>query len=187
MEYSGETFSDENGIYTQHGILEGILNFTQINSSSNSIGIATEAGVSLDPSLFKYNPNGFNIFNACKFLLDRAYPRYIKGLCGYCARAVRQALEAGGLSTAGRPGEAKYYVNFLPKLGFKHIGTYTRANEHTYSPQPGDIACYPQVDRPDRPGHICMFTGTYWVSDYIQRRMMEYGPNQYAYIFRFQS
>ena len=108
-------------------------------------------------------------------------------MCGYCARAVRQALEAGGLSTAGRPGEAKYYVNFLPKLGFKHIGTYTRANEHTYSPQPGDIACYPQVDRPDRPGHICMFTGTYWVSDYIQRRMMEYGPNQYAHIFRFQS
>ena len=60
MEYSGETFSDENGIYTQHGILEGILNFTQINSSSNSIKIATEAGVSLDPSLFKYNPNNFS-------------------------------------------------------------------------------------------------------------------------------
>ena len=40
---------------------------------------------------------------------------------GQCAKAVREALEAGGLNTDGRPASAKVYDNFLPTLGFHKV------------------------------------------------------------------
>lgn len=37
---------------------------------------------------------------------------------GWCARYVRTAIEAGGISTAGRPGSAYLYTSYLPTIGF---------------------------------------------------------------------
>ena len=40
---------------------------------------------------------------------------------GYCARYVRTAIEAGGLSTAGRPSSAYLYTSYLPRIGFGFV------------------------------------------------------------------
>jgi hypothetical protein len=38
-----------------------------------------------------------------------------------CAHYVRQALEAGGLNTAGHPVDAKDYGSFLQRSGFNKV------------------------------------------------------------------
>lgn len=82
-----------------------------------------------------------------------------------CARAVRMAMEAGGLSTEGRPNYGGQYGLFLQKNGWQEINGDT--------PQKGDIA----VTKPHGKhtgGHISMFDGEKWVSDYIQRDKFVY-------------
>ncbi|WP_336689656.1 MULTISPECIES: hypothetical protein [unclassified Chryseobacterium] len=81
-----------------------------------------------------------------------------------CAKYVRIAIEAGGLSTEGRPISAKNYDKFLPKLGFIEISTTN------YSPIKGDISVIQSI--PGHPhGHICMYNGSQWLSDFKQRDM----------------
>ncbi|MFC5045928.1 hypothetical protein ACFSTE_20415 [Aquimarina hainanensis] len=87
---------------------------------------------------------------------------------GYCAKYVRWALEAGGMSTLGRPLSAKDYGPFLLKKGFVEIsdGDY----------EIGDIAVMESFKgNPD--GHIQMYNGENWVSDFIQRTF--YPGNSY--------
>lgn len=112
-----------------------------------------------------------------------------QGKGGECAKYVRMAIEAGGISTAGRPIAAKDYVNFLPKIGFGHYRTIK--GKAAYSRLmggyivKGDIAVYP------RPGggygHICMFNGKVWISDFVQPSAWVYGSNNVGtmYLFRF--
>ena len=89
---------------------------------------------------------------------------------GYCARAVRQALEAGGLSTDNRPAAATDYDDYLPTLGFIQVDI---AN---YVPQIGDIVVHEALEGHPY-GHIAMFDGNDWISDFIQRDM--FGGNAY--------
>lgn len=104
-----------------------------------------------------------------------------------CARYVRMALEAGGLSTAGRPNAAKNYhlQGFLKKIGFQQ---YTpqyggEGGYQTINAQPGDIEV--QVYEPY--GHICMYNGSIWVSDFRQAQASasksRQGQQQYYYRF----
>lgn len=58
----------------------------------------------------------YNVNDATQFLSDHAQNRSQ----GRCA-AVRQALEAGGLDTTGRPNAAGDYDSFLPGLGFHGV------------------------------------------------------------------
>lgn len=78
---------------------------------------------------------------------------------GRCARYVRMAIEAGGLSTAGRPIVAKDYVSFLPKIGFNPLGSISgrdkQASWSSSNAQQGDIA----VMNHGQYGHICMWVG----------------------------
>lgn len=104
-----------------------------------------------------------------------------------CAKYVRMALEAGGISTAGRPVNAKEYVHFLPSIGFKHIRLVKYdAPYATYMKMamPGDIAV---MECPKGgPGHICMYTGKQWISDFKQNRAWVYGGQcGLLYIFRY--
>ncbi len=105
------------------------------------------------------NKEGWDINAAVAHLNSSAEPRSI----GYCARYVRQAMEAGGLSTAGRPGSAKGYVSFLPSIGFTEI--------ETSSYIPGDIVVFDAVPGHVH-GHIAMWNGSQWVSDFKQRSMI---------------
>ena len=106
----------------------------------------------------------FNVNKAINYLVAKAYPCYDEKTCGKCATAVREALEAGGLSTIGHPVKACDYDKFLPTLGFKE------ANKNNYVPQKGDIIVLEAIGS-HTAGHIAMYTGTKWVSDFVQRDM----------------
>lgn len=93
-----------------------------------------------------------------------------------CAKFVRMALEAGGLSTAGRPMNAKAYVNYLPTIGFQKIADFCGDGEYEKymaTAWPGDIAV---MQKPgdsswadgSPAGHICMYDGEKWISDFKQ-------------------
>lgn len=102
-----------------------------------------------------------------------------------CAKYVRMAIEAGGLSTAGRPVSACDYKNFLPTIGFKAIGKiHGKSNQVSWtnrSARPGDIAVMDHGVH----GHICMYSGQRWISDFVQNNMWVYGGDGTCYIFRY--
>jgi hypothetical protein len=104
----------------------------------------------------------FNISTAVTALDKNAQPNSI----GHCARYVRLAIEAGGLSTEGRPGSATNYDVFLPKLGFSTI------DSTNYAPEKGDIVVLKAFQgkiKNHEHGHIQMYDGVQWVSDFKQR------------------
>ena len=84
---------------------------------------------------------------------------------GYCAKYVKFALEAGGLS--GFWGNAKDYIEQLSQKGFTTIASTN------YVPQKGDIVVIKdfQGKVKNHPyGHIQMYNGSKWVSDFVQNR-----------------
>lgn len=87
-------------------------------------------------------------------LNEHARPRSI----GRCAEYVRKAIEAGGLRLIRR-SSAKDYPHSLIVAGFVAVDT-----RHYQS---GDvIVIEPIAGHPH--GHIAMFNGTHWVSDFKQ-------------------
>lgn len=104
---------------------------------------------------------------------------------GKCAMYVRMAIEAGGLSTTGHPVAASQYVNFLPTIGFQCIaqifGVQNQANWTSSNARPGDIA----VMSHGTYGHICIYSGNQWISDFFQTKMWPYAGDGLCYIFRF--
>ena len=143
-----------------------------------------DINLEMSDALFKVNPKGWNLRRACEWLQENSQG----GSTGWCARYVRMAIEKGfndPNSTAGRPNWAWKYVYYLPTIGFKRILHHIR-NQTNYTPEPGDIAVYKKGNRTDVPGHICMFTGIQWCSDFKQRNMYVYNSTTEADIFRFE-
>lgn len=152
-------------------------------------------------------PNGyFNINSACNWITAKAYNHYIKKLCGHCAKAVRSAIDVGygtdpngarsftsnngysiinGKKQRGRPRSAYQYDSYLPTIGFKCIKTlYTLDEQSDWSSsdaQLGDIAVMAHEEH----GHICMWNGNQWVSDFKQNNMWPYQGNGKVNIFRY--
>lgn len=89
-----------------------------------------------------------------------------------CAKAVRLALEAGGL-VGFRVPNAKDEVNLhtLETIGFKPIAEAVD-NKVTegYVPQPGDISISYKNGN-----HASMFDGNIWISDFTQKNLDVYG------------
>lgn len=112
------------------------------------------------------NNGSFSINNATSHLTDNA----LNSSSGYCAKYVREAIEAGGLSTDGRPGSACDYDAYLPTLGFSIV------DMSNYVPQPGDIVVH-EATSGHPYGHIAMYNGEQWISDFIQSDM--YGGSAY--------
>lgn len=106
---------------------------------------------------------GYSVQRAVDYLVTHAYPSY-NSKCGFCARAVRLSLEAGGLSMVGHPGSAYEYKDFLPKIGFYAV------SEVSYVPRKGDIVVIDRIDGHPN-GHIAMYSGSQWISDFVQRDM----------------
>ena len=102
-----------------------------------------------------------------------------------CAKYVRQAIEAGGVSTAGRPVSACKYKSFLPTIGFNFVGKIEgKINQSNWSrknARPGDIAVMDHGEH----GHICMWSGQQWISDFKQNNMWPYGGDGTCYIYRY--
>jgi hypothetical protein len=76
------------------------------------------------------------------------------------AKAIRLALEAGGMNTEGHPSLSKYYGPFLSKLGFSLISA---AN---YNPKAGDIRVFQPYLGGDTAGHVVsdFKEGNFWPS-----------------------
>lgn len=122
----------------------------------------------------------WNINDSIEYLNKNVQPKSI----GKCAAYVRKAIEAGGLSTNGRPVSAYMYKDFLPKIGFKEIAEISgklKQKEWTdKNAKSGDIA----VMDNGKHGHICMYNGKQWVSDFIQNNMWVYKGDGVCKIFR---
>lgn len=84
---------------------------------------------------------------------------------GLCAKYVRKAIEAGGCPTYGHPKHACKYHSFLLKLGFEE---YDDIN--AYHPVKGDIVVIDSYGSHES-GHIAMFDGKRWYSDFPQKNM----------------
>ena len=166
-------------------------------------GLGASADGSTGPDIFKnrgqegmsQDPEGktpFNVAQAVRWMQVHAYPRYNKNTCGYCARAVRRALQTGGLPVPwgnwGLARSAKGYMQILPANGWDEIPV-SQAGE------PGDVcvigACVDSRGRRHPEGHIAMCLGNgVWSSDFIQRNM--YGlagtpPPSVVKVFRYRN
>ncbi|WP_136515138.1 hypothetical protein [Geomonas edaphica] len=73
------------------------------------------------------------------------------------------AINAGYQPTPNNPVSAADYKDYLPRIGFETVDT------EKYVPRTGDIAVFPaDVPTGHVHGHIEMFTGDKWQSDFVQ-------------------
>lgn len=179
---NGEFVSDK--LVDNIGIVEMIKNHLTNGRTSNNPGTnQTSAGGNREPVVAPYvSPDG-------KWDIDRAVSwinaNSLNKSVGSCAKYVRMAIEAGGVSTVGRPVAACNYTGFLPTKGFKHIATLSNKQEQAQfsssNAQKGDIA----VMSHGKYGHICMWNGSQWISDFKQNNMWPYSGNGVCRIFRY--
>lgn len=98
-----------------------------------------------------------------------------------CALFVRQALQQGDNKgqIKGGLGDANQWNKNLPKVGFVQVGG-TNA-------QKGDIAWFPPYEG-SKEGHVCIFTGSQWVSDFKQKSVQPNSAKNLPYVlFRAKS
>jgi RHS repeat-associated protein len=102
-----------------------------------------------------------------------------------CAKYIRRGLEEGAnANTTGHPVAAKNWGKFLEK----HLGFTEVAKGPSYSPIRGDVAVFQPVygDNPSNPyGHIEVWDGTEWVSDYKQGEPLPSGAHFYPNLAKF--
>lgn len=128
----------------------------------------------------------FNIKNAVETLrknskinLNTGKPKSETQYTHWCAKAVRKAMEAGGLNTSGRPNYGGQYDTFLLRSGWEKLPPGS-------TPQAGDIA----VTKPHgihKGGHVAMYDGQSWYSDAKQKSMYVYNSanDTNTFIFRY--
>lgn len=131
----------------------------------------------------------FNPAQAARYLLTKATPRYIRGRNGYCAKYVKAALNAGGLTAPWGMGfdaqSAKGYLKILPANGWERISPGQAG-------QVGDIVVIDAFPG-HKHGHIAMCCGGgQWVADYRHSPGNVYGlantppPDKVAF-FRYKN
>lgn len=181
--------------YSKDSLVSGIYRFVSFSDNSQGILVGPDGKViennPLKPGEFKQNTNIWDIRAACKYLENTATPetRHI------CATEVRSAIDIGFNTNpkgpnsftgrAGRPSWAWKYIDFLPNIGFKFLGKVSKDNMKSWVGEPGDIAVYQKNENPSVPGHICMWTGSRWLSDFKQNNMIVYPKTPFAYLFRY--
>ncbi len=83
-----------------------------------------------------------------------------------CARYVREAIEQGGGTHIGSTGEARNYGPLLERGGFSSVATQDTID--SYRPQAGDVAVFQPYEGGSAAGHMQMYNGSRWVSDFRQ-------------------
>lgn len=101
---------------------------------------------------------------------------------GWCAWYTMRALQVGGCPAILLP--AQWYSWFMPVVGFKEIC------KNDYKPQAGDVVVFqkPKEWKGHLWGHIAMYNGEQWISDFKQRRMSPYANPKWKIpykVFRF--
>lgn len=94
---------------------------------------------------------------------------------GKCARYVREALEKAQIKKffSGGLGDAKDVPRRLVQMGWASVG------ENIKSFKKGDIAVFAKTK--SEYGHICIFTGSGWVSDFKQKQLQPYSSANFSY------
>lgn len=87
---------------------------------------------------------------------------------GQCARYVREAVEAGHVRLA-RHTSAKDYGSSLTRVGFVSQGALASGF------RAGDVAIIQPI-KGHRHGHMCMYDGRHWISDFEQMHGFYPGP-----------
>ena len=101
----------------------------------------------------------------CEYIQSKAYPKYIKEVCGNCARFVREAVEFALVTkNLKRVLSAKNYGPSYEEVGFKKIFSYPAEAKAKYKPILGDIA----IIQYEPHGHIAIYTNKGWISDFYQ-------------------
>ncbi len=87
----------------------------------------------------------------------------------HCAMYCRKGMEAAGLTTGDRPqsGDAGDYGPFLVRHGAQAVPL------EAYTPQVGDTAVFDKTEQHPN-GHIEIYDGQHWVSDFMQRSFSPY-------------
>lgn len=92
-----------------------------------------------------------------------------------CARYVRKALEKAQIKKffSGGLGDAKDMPKSLVKMGWVSVGS------NITSFKKGDIAVFPKTK--SKFGHVCIWTGAVWVSDFVQKQLQPYNDANFPY------
>ena len=99
----------------------------------------------------------WDVTKAVEYLNKHAHKKSL----GRCAQYTRQAIEAGGIRLTHHTS-AKDYGNSLVNAGFKEV------SENVVAFKPGDVVIIQPI--PKHPhGHMAMFNGKFWVSDFLQQ------------------
>lgn len=144
------------------------------SSGSSTASSGTSSGSSKDNS--KASSADFDLDKICATAVSRAKAKSMKK----CAEYVRVALQAGDNKKRIKGGmsNANEWNVSLPKIGFTPVGQA--------SPQKGDVAHMPP-NKFSKYGHVCIWTGDKWVSDFVQNKMSPYSEEVPYTIYRAKS
>lgn len=178
IEYFDNLFGDDN-------VLEDVEEFNSSNYVESTGEFNAQVAANTIRGLSKY---GFDSDHG-----DIRYRKDPKTSTGHCAKHVRMAIENSGIPLPDRPLEAYKYMNYLPTKGFKLIYSGRKKDlknpnqyPHMDDLQVGDIAVFNKT-RSHPSGHISMFDGQDWYSDFLQgtwHGLADKGFDSYG-IFRF--
>lgn len=108
-----------------------------------------------------------NMDAAIEHLRRAAKPKSI----GKCAKYVRQALNVGGFKVRPpKSADAKDFGPSLEAVGFRPVARSDKPADYplSYVPVRGDVVVI-QSTSASKPGHMAMYDGTHWISDFRQR------------------
>jgi hypothetical protein len=113
-------------------------------------------------------PNSAGVLNKSQ-LSDWMDAHALSRSSHHCAMFCRLGMEAAGMNTADRPlsGDAGDYGPFLLKHGAQTVP------EDSYVPQVGDVVVFNKTGQHPN-GHIEMYDGHLWVSDFKQQTFSPY-------------
>lgn len=114
----------------------------------------------------------FNIDKACETITENALTT--SKCC--CALFVMRAMNAGGCPIGLFP--AWYYSTILPIYNFKEVSQFN------YVSKKGDILVI-ENSKEHFWGHIAMYNGNQWISDFKQKNMIPYKKKYKYKIFRY--
>lgn len=162
----------ERGIYkkmqTEGGHLKNEVDSKGSNALAPSAAKAKAgSGTAKGASKVKANAD-YDLDKICQVAVSNAGKKSQKK----CAEYVRKAMQAGDLKKKikGGLGDAREWGKTLPTVGWNKVAG---------SPQKGDIAWFPTGVSGF--GHVCIFTGSVWVSDFIQKSVQPTSKKQLEY------
>lgn len=146
---------------------------TKPDSTTASASVASQTSSSISPSLTqntepKGSSSGGTPGSKAAAEFSKKYNLGSRST-GSCAKYVRSYLMAAGYPLSGWPVAAADYINFLPKYGFTQVS----GKASQISPEVGDISITQRFGN-HKYGHIAIWNGSNWVSDFEQNSVSIY-------------